>query len=133
MKPCIKVPLPALIATLGSMLAGLAAAQNFAVLHTFTGSDGVGPVAGLIFRSNTLYGTANSGGSSGNGTVFRVNTDGTGFTNLYNFTTNSEPFYTNSDGATPYAGLILAGNTLFGTAESGGNSGQGTVFSLNTD
>ena len=31
-------------------------------------------------------GPANGGGSSGNGTVFAVNTDGTGFTNLYSFT-----------------------------------------------
>jgi uncharacterized repeat protein (TIGR03803 family) len=99
-------------------------------LYKFTGgSDGAYPEAGLILSGNTLYGTARLGGSSGNGTVFAVQTDGTGFTNLYSFT--ATPSYnTNSDGAYPYAGLILSGNTLYGTASSGGSAGQGTVFSL---
>ncbi len=79
-----------------------------------------------MLSGDTLYGTASSGGSSGNGTVFRVNTDGTGFTNLHSFT--------GSDGAMPSAGLVLSGTTLYGTAESGGNfGGLGTVFRLNTD
>jgi len=34
---------------------------------------------------NTLYGTAAIAGISGNGTVFALKTDGTGFTNLYSF------------------------------------------------
>ena len=33
------------------------------------------------------------GGSSGNGTVFAVNTDGTGFTNLHSFTATSTILY----------------------------------------
>ena len=49
-------------------------------------SDGSYPYAGLILSGNTLYGTTIDGGSSGNGTVFAVNTDGTGFTNLHSFT-----------------------------------------------
>ena len=43
-------------------------------------------VCRLILSGNTLYGTASSGGSSGDGTVFAVNTDGTGFTTLHSFT-----------------------------------------------
>ena len=31
-------------------------------------------------------GRRSDGGTTGNGTVFAVNTDGTGFTNLYSFT-----------------------------------------------
>jgi uncharacterized repeat protein (TIGR03803 family) len=93
---------------------------------TLSNSDGSGPRAGLILSGNTLYGTAAFGGTSGYGTVFAVNTDGTGFTNLYNFTDGS-------DGANPYAGLILSGNTLYGTAAFGGSSGGGTVFAVNTD
>jgi uncharacterized repeat protein (TIGR03803 family) len=101
----------------------------------FTNSDGADPVAGLVLSGNTLYGTAQYGGTSGNGTVFAVNTDSTGFTNLYNFTTGSSSyaFTINSDGAEPYAGLLLSGSTLYGTAETGGTNGWGTVFSLNTD
>jgi uncharacterized repeat protein (TIGR03803 family) len=99
--------------------------------NTITNSDGAYPTAGLILSGNTLYGTASSGGSSGFGTVFRINTDGTGFTTLHSFT--ASPYGTNSDGAYPDAGLILSGNTLYGTARECGSSGSGTVFALNTD
>ena len=97
---------------------------GFRILHSFTGgSDGANPWAGLILSSNTLYSTAYSGGNSGEGTVFAVHTDGTGFTNLYSFTGGG-------DGANPIPGLILSSNTLYGTTEEGGSSGNGTVFSL---
>jgi len=112
-------------------------AQTLTVLHSFTwGSDGAMPQAGLILSDNTLYGTAYRGGSSDFGSVFKVNTDGTGFTILHSFTTSSGPSYgpfTNSDGAHPIAGLVLSGNTLYGTAVDGGSSGSGTVFKVNTD
>jgi uncharacterized repeat protein (TIGR03803 family) len=76
----------------------------------------------LTLINNTLYGTTPFGGTSGNGTVFTIKTDGTGFTTLHNFTGGA-------DGANPSAGLVLSGNTLYGT-EGGGSSGNGTVFSL---
>ena len=95
-------------------------------------NDGANP-AGLILSGNTLYGTASSGGSSGQGTVFAIKTDGTGFTNLYSFAATAGSKFTNSYGAKPSAGLILSGNTLYGTAKAGGSSGNGTVFALNTN
>jgi uncharacterized repeat protein (TIGR03803 family) len=107
---------------------------GFTNLHNFNGSDGANPFAGLTLSGNILYGTAVYGGNLGSGTVFRLNTNGTAFTNLYNFTAISPaPTYTNSDGANPRAGLLLSGNTLYGTAWMGGNSGNGTVFTVNTD
>ena len=100
----------------------------------YTNSDGANPYAGLILSGNTLYGTALYGGSSGDGTVFAINTDGTGFTNLHSFTATLRfGLRTNSDGAYPSAGLILSGNTLYGTTSDGGSSGNGTVFAVNTD
>lgn len=117
--------------------------SGFTVLHNFTAttgpstnSDGAGPIAGLITNStgNVLYGTAPAGGGAGNGTVFSVNSDGTGFRTLHSFTATSGPSpATNSDGAGPAAGLLLSGTTLYGTAYQGGRSGNGTVFSVNTD
>ena len=98
----------------------------------FTNSDGAFPEGTLILSGNTLYGTANQGGIYGYGTVFSFNTDGTSFTNLHSFTACSGNL-TNSDGAYPTAGLILSGNTLYGTAQYGGTNGNGTVFSVNTD
>jgi len=99
----------------------------------YTNSDGAQPQGALILSGNTLYGTTYIGGSSGNGTIFSVHTDGTGFTNLYTFSATSGPSGTNSDGANPSAGLLLSGNALYGTAEDGGSLGYGTVFKINTD
>src|SRR5205814_1537635 len=97
--------------------------------------DGPGPYASLTLSGDTLYGTTSDDGGLGHGTVFAVNTDGTGFTNLYNFTESTpDPGpYINIDGAYPVAGLTLSGKTLYGTAEVGGSSGAGTVFAVNTD
>src|SRR5437773_606576 len=100
---------------------------GFTTLHSFTGgSDGRSPPAGLILSDNFLYGTAPYGGWSAGGTVFKVDTDGTAFTTLHGF---AGP----GDGANPEAGLILSGNTLYGTAAGGGSSGNGTVFKVNID
>src|SRR6267154_3423716 len=110
---------PVMIAGLVLIPAGRVTAETFTVLHSFTAtsanssgvptnSDGTSPLV-LISSGNTLYGTAGGGGTVGNGTVFKVNADGSGFTNLHSFT--------GSDGANP-GGLISSGNTLYGTARS---------------
>jgi uncharacterized repeat protein (TIGR03803 family) len=70
----------------------------------------------------TLYGTTQQGGSSGVGTVFKVNTNGTGYTVLKSFTV--------SDGSYPQADLALSGDTLYGTTDGGGNLDNGTVFRI---
>jgi uncharacterized repeat protein (TIGR03803 family) len=106
---------------------------GFTNLHIFTAtnavhinSDGAAPSGGVILSGNTLYGITQFGGSSGNGTVFAVNTNGSGFTPLHSFT--GQPNL--STGLIPSDGVILSGNTLYGTAYSGGTYGEGTVFSL---
>src|SRR5438105_1547482 len=113
MKALLRKPflLRVAIAALGSIVAAGVRAQTFTTLHSFVGypNDGAYPEAGLIVSGNTLYGTAVYGGGSDVGTVFKVNTNGTGFKNLHSFTGGS-------DGADPYAGLILSGNTLYGAA-----------------
>jgi uncharacterized repeat protein (TIGR03803 family) len=104
---------------------------GFATLYNFTGAnDGANPKGGLILSNKTLYGTAGAGGGSGNGTVFALGTDGTGFTNLHSFTSTSGSVSTNSDGAGPSAALVFSGETLYGTSQNGGSSGKGTVFRL---
>ena len=85
----------------------------------------------MILSGSTLYGTAELGGTGGEGTVFAINTDGTGFVNLYSFTATSfVSNYSNIDGILPATGLILSGHTLYGTAADGGTSGDGTLFSI---
>jgi len=65
------------------------------------------------------------GGTTGNGVVYAVSTNGLIFTNLYNFTGGN-------DGANPQGGLTLSGNTLYGSA-GGGSLGNGTLFAINTN
>jgi uncharacterized repeat protein (TIGR03803 family) len=141
-KTCIpKSLLPVLMTGMCLLLAGQLSAQTFSVLHAFsqaatnsqgvyTNSDGAFPEAGLISSGNILYGTTVYGTTGGWGTVFSVNKDGTGFTNLYNFTPLGSSD-TNGDGAFPAERLLLSGNTLYGTTGVGGSSGAGTIFAIN--
>jgi uncharacterized repeat protein (TIGR03803 family) len=97
-----------------------------------TNSDGL-DIRGSALSGATLYGMAFSGGGAGNGTLFAVNTDGSGFTTLHTFSALSDGYPpTNSDGAHP-ENLLVSGHTLYGTASTGGRSGYGTVFKVNTD
>src|SRR6266704_2817362 len=106
-----------LVASCAWMLAGDLTAQSFTTLHSLScfgnASDGANPEGGLLLSGNSLYGTTTGGGDAGNGTVFALNADGTGFRNLYSFSAfdgyNADFKGTNSDGARPYAGLNLLG------------------------
>ncbi len=86
----------------------------------------------------TLYGAFHGVGAAGNGSLFKINTDGTGFTLLHSFTalTTSTSYpvtSTNADGANPQ-GLVQAGDGYFyGTANSGGANGTGTAFRVSPD
>jgi uncharacterized repeat protein (TIGR03803 family) len=99
---------------------------SFSTLHGFSGSDGTYPQAPLVLSDGTLYGTTYSGGSSGKGTVFAINTNGMGFTNLYNFAGST-------DGANTQGPLVFLSNKLYGTTDSNGSYGAGTVFAVNSD
>jgi uncharacterized repeat protein (TIGR03803 family) len=111
----------------------------FTNLHQFTSSsgpdstnsDGANPEAELLLVGNSLYSTTSHGGVSGRGTVYAINTNGSGFTTLHSFTATADsPPYDNTDGAAPYAGLALAGNALVGATDSGGPFGNGVVFRI---
>jgi uncharacterized repeat protein (TIGR01451 family) len=99
------------------------------VLHAFAGgSDGADPYAGVTLTpSGILYGTTPNGGASSAGTIFKLvpNTDGSWTESvLYSFTGGS-------DGASPWAGVILdASGSLYGTTTGGGIQGQGVVYRL---
>jgi uncharacterized repeat protein (TIGR03803 family) len=99
--------------------------SGFNTIFAFSGTNGSTPSSPLTLSGNTLYGVTLSG-SNGFGSVYRVNIDGTAFTNLYNFTGGS-------DGSLPQSALVLFSNALYGTTTSGGISNVGTIFSVNTD
>lgn len=117
---------------LGTVFAIHIDGTGFTNLFTFNRFDGGNPNARLVLSGNTLYGTTYTGGyladeyTTGQGTVFAVNIDGTGFTNLYVF---GDP----NDGANPHAGLVLSGGTFYGTTYNGGRSNSGTIFAINID
>ena len=101
-----------------------AMAQNYQVIHTFTGTgdDGSGPRGTLVQVGTDLYGTTNGGGDHGVGTVFRIDSSG-GVSTVYSFDPATD------DGSFPAAGLILAADgNLYGTAISGGALGDGAVY-----
>jgi uncharacterized repeat protein (TIGR03803 family) len=91
------------------------------VLKHFTGSDGADHGAALALSGNVLYGTTLYGGNSSVGSVFQLNTDGTGYSILKRFT--------GSDGEYP-GGLTVTDNVLYGTTVQGGDSDFGTVFKI---
>jgi uncharacterized repeat protein (TIGR03803 family) len=104
-----------------------ARAQTFTTLHSFDGTDGENPEAGLVQATNgNLYGTTYGGGANSYGTVFKITPSGT-LTSLYSFCSQSGC----TDGKNPYAGLVQATNgNLYGTTYYGGANGEGTVFKI---
>jgi uncharacterized repeat protein (TIGR03803 family) len=103
---------------------------GFSLLHSFTGSaaDGADPLfSSLIHSGSTLYGMTEHGGSLGGGTIFKIGTDGTGFSLLHSFVFGAD------DGALPTASLVQSGSTLYGMTPRGGSNDNGTIFKIGTD
>jgi len=102
---------------------------GFTVLHDFIGGSttnaGGTPFAGLILSGSLLYGVTTYAGINDSGTIFRMNTDGSGFRHLRQFQ--------GTNGAHSKASLLLRGSTLFGTTATGGSNDNGTVFCIQTD
>lgn len=105
--------------------------SGFGVLHSFASEegDGANPHAGLIEGSDgAIYGTTVQGGTSQNGTVFKLNKNGSDYRVLRRFTGSP------GDGIQPYGGLLeTADGTLYGTTAFGGSAGRGTIFKMNKD
>jgi uncharacterized repeat protein (TIGR03803 family) len=100
---------------------------TYTVLHNFTGSDGGGLSSSLVLSGGTLYGTTDNGGLHNCGTVFKVNTDGSGFALLKSFSGGN-------DGSGPCYGVVLSGATLYGTTWGDGTlAHSGTVFKMSTN
>lgn len=107
-------------------LAGAPAyAQAYQDLYNFDCPTGCSPLGTLIRGTDGyLYGTALNGGNNNLGTIFKVNSDGTGYSALWNF---------DSSTGAPSGGLTLQSTDLnyYGTT-GGGPSGHGTLFRFNT-
>jgi uncharacterized repeat protein (TIGR03803 family) len=105
-------------------------AQVIDILHDFTGgpNDGKGPVGALVQFGSSFYGMTNNGGTGGDGTIFRIATNGTAFALMHSFNGGV------ADGDTPFGTLALSGSTFYGMTEFGGSSSStGTLFKINAD
>jgi len=114
-----------------TMFAAAAYAATETVLHNFNddGTDGFNPYGALIFdKAGNLYGTTVWGGADDAGTVFELTPKGGGVwteTVLHNFNDNG------TDGTFPWGTLIFdATGNLYGTTQTGGVYGYGTVFEM---
>jgi uncharacterized repeat protein (TIGR03803 family) len=122
-----------------------------AVLHdfdttngiAFSTADGAEPVSNLTQVGNILYGMTMSGGANNNGAIFSYNV-ATGIeTIVHSFTAATDGFpYQNENvvqlvqaqgdqetNQVPEGALTRVGDTLYGTATSGGANGAGTLYS----
>lgn len=104
--------------------------SGFAVLRSLvsgSGTNGFAPLGALTEGTNgVLFGTTSGGGTNGTGTLFSLNKDGSQFRIVHSFG--------GTNGQSPRAGLVLAGNgLLYGTTAAGGSSGRGVVFQLRQD
>jgi uncharacterized repeat protein (TIGR03803 family) len=103
--------------------------NEFQVLHAFAGgsADGAHPGGSLVVSGMILYGMTMSGGDGGRGTIFRMQTDGSGYALLHKFAGGA------ADGKNPHGSLVLSGTVLYGMTYEGGSGDMGTVFRMRTD
>jgi len=114
---------PALLALAAALAApAVVYAQNFQVVHTFSGNQGR-PLAALTQGADgRLYGTTISGGFFGKGSVYVTDAAG-----------NAEVIheFNGADGQAPRGRLVRGSdNALYGTTSEGGANGFGTIFRI---
>jgi uncharacterized repeat protein (TIGR03803 family) len=102
---------------------------GYQILHHFAGgsADGMWSAGNLTLLGTSLYGITFRGGGSNQGTIFRLNVDGTGFTLLRSFTAGA------NDGSGSHGSLVQSGSAFYGMSGNGGGSNLGTIFRINTD
>src|SRR6266542_3018846 len=114
--------------------------SGYAVLHDFRDGTGTGPWPLWLIEGSDgiLYGVTSTGGSANgqnsnyyNGTVFKLNKDGSDFAFLHNFNTDG-------DGVYPTGLVEGSDGALYGATYAGGTNllsryGGGTVFKLSKD
>ena len=96
------------------------------IIHSFAGppNDGYSP-SGLTLVGNVFYGVTGYGGpNSGQGVLYRINPDGTGYTILHTFHGGS------TDAARPVGRLIVDGSNVYGVSKNGGTNNFGTIYSM---
>lgn len=104
---------------------------SYSILYHFKTNDvdGRWPEDSLIQGGDgILYGTTLRGGFSGDGTVYAIDPDGTGYRQLLQFNSSA------SEGQMVSGSLAADSNGfLYGVTHRGGNGGYGTLFKIGSD
>ena len=75
----------------------------------------------MTLAGDYLYGTTTTGGLSGGGMIFKIKPDGTDYSSIFEFVTES--------GYSCWSSLLYKGSYLYGITSSGGDGGDnGTIF-----
>jgi uncharacterized repeat protein (TIGR03803 family) len=122
----------ALLSATASVRVRVSAAET--VLHNFgagAANDGTQPWGSLTMVQRrgpaVVFGQTRYGGASGDGTLFMMNPNGSGYRVVYSFAGGP------NDGSQPmYDQLRQQGSALYGTTLRGGPANQGVIYKLNT-
>lgn len=101
--------------------------SEFTKLLEFQGTiNGSNPRGALLLADGILYGMTSEGGVNDKGTIFKISTDGTGYTKLYDFAGLI-------NGGEPFGSLISDGIFLYGMTVYGGSANKGIIFKIKMD
>lgn len=78
-----------------------------------------------LVNGTILYGMTPNGGNNNGGVIFKMNTDGSNFQKLHDFTKTT--------GISPYGSLSFADDSLCGMTYEGGVSEAGVIFKMNVN
>ena len=109
------------------MVFRITAQGKFTILHSFgarTSRDGQCPVGGLVLASDgDFYGVTYSGGTDGQGTIFRINRRlGESVVHAFVYSTAG------LDGTMPVSLMLSRGGEFYGTTRMGPSTNVGTIF-----
>ncbi len=106
--------------------------NGFNVLYNFSSPLAFPSYGSLLISGNELFGMTNEGGfDTIHGTIFRIHTDGSDFTELLSFNGNNGQWPEGNS-------LVISRNKLFGMTYNGGpynhhsNSSYGVIFTIDT-
>ncbi|MGP8215441.1 MAG: choice-of-anchor tandem repeat GloVer-containing protein [Bacteroidia bacterium] len=99
--------------------------SGYRKLFDFNSSTGFYP-SGLIYISGKFFGTTDGATIHHNGVVFSIDTNGSGYKALFSFDSSKQGF-------APQGNLTFSGNKFYGVMSQGGDSNDGTVFSIDTN
>jgi hypothetical protein len=98
-------------------------ATDYMIMDYFNDpGSGINPVS-LILIDDYIYGITTEGGQNDYGTLWRVRTDGTDFSELYSFTSKNGVARK----------IMLQGSYIYGVSSEGGDDGMGRLFRFKKD